>query len=33
VFDYPTFTQAYLVTAVQVMNEMRTLAAALAILN
>jgi hypothetical protein len=33
VFDYPTFTQAYLVAAVEVMNEMRTLAAALAILN
>jgi len=33
VFDYPTFTQAYVVTALEVMNEMRTLAAALAILN
>ena len=32
-FDYPTFTPAYLVAAVEVMNEMRTLAAALAILN
>ena len=32
-FDYPTFTQAYLVAAVELVNEMRTLAAALAILN
>lgn len=32
-FDYPTFTQAYVVAVLEVMNEMRTLAAALAILN
>jgi hypothetical protein len=33
VFDYPTFAQAYTVPALRVLNEMRTLAAALAILN
>jgi hypothetical protein len=33
VFDDPTFTQAYVVATLEVMNEMRTLAAALAILN